>query len=111
MLEVNCMDNITINKIIVLNCDKRFGKNGKNLAEKYRDFVNSLNKEYLLNVVKELSISDTPIVSIFDTKQRKLPSIYFWCFDNVYYVKTPTETFIVGTCEEALKVVDNYFYK
>lgn len=106
------MDNLTIKKIITINCERNFGqKNSKEILKKYNEFLEQVNTNYLLNITKQLSIGNTPIISIFDTKQKKLLTIYLFVCNNLFYLKTPIETFIVPTVEEVIYLIDTYFYK
>lgn len=105
------MDKLTIKKIITINCEKIFGqRNSKEILKKYNEFLEQVNTNYLLNVTHQLSIGETPIISIFDTKQKELLTVYLFVCNNSFYLKTPIETFIVSTIEEVLNLIDNYFY-
>lgn len=106
------MDRITINKVVEINCLKLFETpTCKSVINNYKQFVDKVNDEYLLNITKELSEFNTPVISIFDKKQKNIPSCYLWCFNDLYYLKTPTVINITTDLSEVLCNIDNYFYK
>lgn len=106
------MDKLTVKKIIEINCKKRCSSltERKKLQQNYYDFFDNIDDEYKLEITEELSICDTPTVSINSKKLYGVPSIYLWCFDGFFYLKTPTANFCSNSLESVLNKIDNYFY-
>lgn len=106
------MDKLTIKKIVEINCNKRIASNSvrKTLISNYNNFVDSVDSDLSLKITRSLSISDTVTISIKSKKFNKVLAAYLWCFEDLFYLKTPTETFICNDLSEILLKLNYYFY-
>lgn len=109
--KVNCMKKDMIKNLVKINCEKMFPpKDSKSLLKYYEDFLEKVNDDYSLKLLNELSISNTPQISI-RLKDCFLPSAYLWCYNENFYLKTPVKAYITENVEAVLDFIDEYFYE
>lgn len=105
-------------RLIKINCEKICPKD-KGLFDNYENFLDNIDKEFHIELSKELSVSNTPILLIYQKSsflatllRKKVSSLtYLWISNNNFYFKTPQRTFIAENLPQALDYIDEYFYK
>jgi len=101
------MDKLTVNKIIELNFKK--GKFSEFTKSNYNLFIENINPDYRIDVIKELSISDTPVFLITSYK-NKSKAAYFWCFEGAFYFKNIERTYVSFVLSDIFDFIDEFFY-
>ena len=101
------MDKLTAKKIIEINHKKDlFSEVTKN---NYDLFVDNLDNKYIIEVCKELSIADTPVILIKSNKNKINKEAYFWCFEDAFYFKTFERTFVSFVLSDIFDFITEYF--
>lgn len=106
------MDRLTVKKIIEINLKK--GKiseilKNNDTQDSYNNFIDAIDKRYKLKVCMNLSQLDTPMILVGYRFSFSYPFVY--CFGNTYYVRIENHTTITTDLNEAIELIDKFFYK